>query len=78
MDRLTRITDVHVHIQPWRDLKPAVQDAMRKGKEDHWAFLLSMMDDPKVLLDVMDRSGVWRIGSLLSSREASSSAWPSP
>ena len=62
MDRLTRVTDVHVHIQPWRDLKPAVQDAMRKGKEDHWAFLLSMMDDPKVLLEVMDRSGVWRVG----------------
>ncbi len=35
---------------------------MRKGKEAHWDFLLSLMDDPKVLLDVMDRSGVWRVG----------------
>ena len=57
-----RITDVHVHVQPWRDMKPAVQAAMRAGKEAHWDFLLSMMDDPKALLDIMDRSGVWRVG----------------
>src|SRR5204862_368407 len=25
-------------------------------------FLLSLMDDPKALLEVMDRSGVWRVG----------------
>jgi uncharacterized protein len=59
---ISRITDVHIHIQPWRELKPSVQEAMRKGKEDHWEFLISVMDDPKVLLDVMDRSNVWRVG----------------
>jgi hypothetical protein len=59
---MTRITDVHVHIQPWRDLKPKVLEAMRKGKEDHWNFLIAIMDDPRALLEVMDRSGVWRIG----------------
>src|SRR6267154_2605048 len=57
-----RITDVHIHIQPWRQLKPAVQDAMRKGKEDHWEVLISLMDDPRALLEVMDKSGVWRVG----------------
>ena len=57
-----RITDVHIHIQPWRDLKPHVQAVMRAGKEAHWEFLLSMMDDPKALLEVMDRAGVWRVG----------------
>lgn len=56
------ITDVHVHIQPWRQMKPAVMESMRKGKEDHWEFLMAMMDDPKVVLDVMDQSGIWRIG----------------
>jgi len=56
------ITDVHVHVQPWRQLKPAVMEAMRRGKEDHWDFLLQLMDDPKILLDVMDRSGIWRVG----------------
>jgi len=35
---------------------------MRKGKEAHWDFLLALMDDPKALLEVMDRSGVWRVG----------------
>ena len=56
------VTDVHVHIQPWRQLKPAVMDAMRRGKEDHWDFLMTLMDDPKALLDVMDQSGIWRVG----------------
>ncbi|MBI4420256.1 MAG: hypothetical protein HY560_05475 [Gemmatimonadetes bacterium] len=62
LERLTRITDVHIHIQPWRDLKPKVQETMRRGKEDHWHFLLAMMDDPQALLEIMDRSGVWRVG----------------
>jgi hypothetical protein len=57
-----RITDVHIHIQPWRQLKPQVQDAMRKGKEAHWERLIALMDDPKALLEVMDQSGVWRVG----------------
>lgn len=62
MSDLPGITDVHVHIQPWRQLKPAVMDAMRRGKEDHWEFLLALMDEPKLLLDIMDRSGIWRVG----------------
>src|SRR5436309_8727895 len=47
---------------PICQLKPRVQEAMRKGKEDHWQFLISVMDDPRALLEVMDRSGVWRVG----------------
>ena len=62
MSDLPGITDVHVHIQPWRQLKPAVAEAMRRGKEDHWDFLLALMDDPKALLEIMDRSGIWRVG----------------
>ena len=58
----SRITDIHVHIQPWRDLKPNVLEAMRKGKEDHWDFLLALMDDPQALLEIMDQAGVWRVG----------------
>lgn len=59
---LPGITDVHVHIQPWKQMKPAVMESMRKGKEDHWDFLIAMMEDPKLLLDIMDKSGIWRIG----------------
>jgi predicted TIM-barrel fold metal-dependent hydrolase len=58
----SRITDVHIHVQPWKDLKPAVRDAMRRGKEAHWDFLLELMEDPKALLQILDRAGVWRVG----------------
>ncbi len=57
-----RITDVHIHIQPWKDLKPGPLEAMRKGKEAHWDFLMQLMEDPKLLLDILDKSGVWRVG----------------
>jgi uncharacterized protein len=56
------ITDIHVHIQPWRQLKPAVLDVMRRGKEEHWARLIQLMEDPSALLEVMDASGVERVG----------------
>ena len=57
-----RITDVHIHIQPWRDLKPHVMEVMRRGKEQHWEFLISIMDDPTALLQILDQAGVWRVG----------------
>jgi predicted TIM-barrel fold metal-dependent hydrolase len=56
------ITDLHIHIQPWRDLKEDVAAVMRTGKEDHWEWLIQLMDDPAVLLEVMDRDGIWRVG----------------
>jgi len=56
------ITDVHVHIQPWRQLKPAVMAAMRRGKEDHWDWLLALMDDSGMLLEIMDSAGIARVG----------------
>ena len=56
------ITDLHVHIQPWRQLKPAVAAVMRKGKEDHWDRLIALMDDPKLLLQQLDNAGIWRVG----------------
>ena len=56
------ITDLHVHIQPWRQLKPAVADVMRQGKEDHWDRLIALMDDPKLLLQQLDDAGIWRVG----------------
>jgi len=37
-------------------------DVMRRGKEGHWERLISLMDDPKALLQVLDASGVWRVG----------------
>lgn len=57
-----RITDFHIHIQPWRQLKPAVMETMRRGKEEHFEFLLSLMDDPRLLLSIMDEQGIDRAG----------------
>lgn len=60
--RTPGVTDLHVHIQPWRQLKPSVLETMRQGHEDHWDFLLTLMEDPKLLLETMDRAGIWRVG----------------
>jgi len=57
-----RITDFHIHIQPWRQLKPAVMETLRRGKEEHFDFLLSLMDDPHMLLGIMDEQGIDRVG----------------
>src|SRR5256886_9378967 len=58
-----RIADVHIHIQPWRELMPAVLDVMWRGEaaaqQDR---LIQLMEDPRALLEVMDRAGVWRVG----------------
>lgn len=62
MTDIVGITDLHIHIQPWRDLKESVADVMRRGKEDHWERLIALMDDPQALLEIMDRDGIWRVG----------------
>src|SRR5438034_1957194 len=59
---LTRITDVHIHVQPWRELKPPVLEVMWRGKEVERDRMIQIMDDPRALLEVMDRAGVWRAG----------------
>jgi hypothetical protein len=56
------VTDIHVHIQPWRQLKPHVARVMRLGKEAQWERLAALMDDPRALLEVMDQDGIWRVG----------------
>ena len=57
-----RVTDFHIHIQPFRQLKPAVMDVMRRGKERQFDFLMALMDDPKLLLRTMDEQGIRRVG----------------
>jgi hypothetical protein len=56
------VTDLHVHIQPWSQMKPEVLDVMRRGKEAHWERLVTLMEDPRALLEVLDASDVWRVG----------------
>ena len=57
-----RITDFHVHIQPWRQMKPAAMAVMRRGKEKHFELFTALMDDPKLCLRSMDEQGIQRIG----------------
>jgi predicted TIM-barrel fold metal-dependent hydrolase len=56
------ITDVHVHIQPWHQMKPEVLLTMRKGKEDHFDYLLELMRSPDLLLEKLDEAGIDRVG----------------
>jgi predicted TIM-barrel fold metal-dependent hydrolase len=56
------ITDIHVHIQPWHQLKPEVAAVMRKGKEDHWERLIELMEDPATLIELLDERDIWRVG----------------
>jgi hypothetical protein len=59
---MDRITDVHIHIQPWDRLKPEVEKVMRRGKEEAYEFLLAVMKDPRMLIDLLDRARIWRVG----------------
>lgn len=61
MSESLRITDVHVHIQPWEQLKRDVRARMAKGRED-FEVLERMMNDPLAVLQQMDAAGIARIG----------------
>ncbi len=54
------ITDVHVHLEPYRNLKPAVFDTMRRTMPDFDA-MARRMEDPRRLLALMDEVGVERV-----------------
>ncbi len=56
------VTDLHIHIQPWRQLKPAVAEVMRRDKTHQWERLTALMDDPSALLELMDEAGLARVG----------------
>lgn len=55
------ITDLHIHIQPWDELQPAVLDRMSRGRQDH-DLILKMIKDPAVLLGYLDDAGIHRAG----------------
>ena len=56
-----RITDVHVHIQPWGMLLPGARARMEYGRAD-FTDIERMMGDPGDVLRRMDAAGVARIG----------------
>jgi predicted TIM-barrel fold metal-dependent hydrolase len=55
------VIDIHIHIQPWEQLKPAVQEKMRVGRKD-LDQVLHFIQSPKAFLAFLDRNGVERAG----------------
>ncbi len=49
-------------MQPWRELKPQVLDVMWRRGDERRDLMIQVMDDPRLLLEIMDRAGVWRAG----------------
>lgn len=56
-----RITDTHIHVHPWRDLRADVIEVLTRGQQDA-EFLAELMYDPKMLLQLMDEDGIDRVG----------------
>jgi len=56
-----RVTDCHMHVQPWDDFKPDVMAVMTRGQADP-EFLRELMYDPALLLALMDQEGIDRVG----------------
>jgi hypothetical protein len=55
------IIDIHIHIQPWEQLKPAVREKMIAGRQDLQA-VLKFIESPKAFLEFLDANGVERAG----------------
>ena len=51
--------DSHVHVQPWRMMKPEIVERMRKSRKD-LDVIQRVMDSPKEFLKHMDEQGVER------------------
>jgi len=54
-----QITDVHIHVQPWWELKPEIFDAMTRGRSD-LDELHRIMKSPSHLLRRLDADGIAR------------------
>lgn len=54
-----RAIDIHVHIQPWRMLKPQVLDVWKREHGD-FERLLELSDDPAKFLKLLDEQGIER------------------
>jgi predicted TIM-barrel fold metal-dependent hydrolase len=54
------VIDIHVHINPWRMMKPAALETFRMGKD--FARLQACMDDPAAFLRYLDSQEVERAG----------------
>lgn len=56
------VVDIHVHIQPWEQMRPEARAKM--GRSEALAGLARLMHRPAEILERMDRAGVERIGMI--------------
>jgi predicted TIM-barrel fold metal-dependent hydrolase len=54
-----KVTDAHIHVQPWWELKPAVLEMMTRGRDDV-DELQKIMKSPEHLLRRLDADGIER------------------
>src|SRR5215475_5921792 len=57
--RPPRITDVHVHMQPWESFRPDTLARMRAGRPD-FDTIIGMSNDASAFLRYLDRAGIER------------------
>ncbi|GAB4322992.1 MAG: amidohydrolase family protein [Candidatus Zixiibacteriota bacterium] len=55
------VIDIHVHVQPWHMMHPHILALMKRGR-DNWDTLEKLMNDPGVLLRLMDDAGIEKAG----------------
>lgn len=53
-----RVTDIHVHVEPWTMLKPAIRATFEQSFE--FKHLDAITASPAAFLDFLDGQGVWR------------------
>ncbi len=56
-----RVTDIHIHIQPWELHPPHVQHTMESGRAD-LSRIREFMESPKAFLGYLDECGLERAG----------------
>jgi predicted TIM-barrel fold metal-dependent hydrolase len=59
ISRAVQVTDAHIHVQPWWELKPSVLDVMTRGRDDV-DELQKIMKSPEHLLRRLDQDGISR------------------
>jgi predicted TIM-barrel fold metal-dependent hydrolase len=59
---MERVTDIHIHIQPWDQLKPHALKSLTRDHTDHYDFLVELMNQPALMIEHLDRSRIWRAG----------------
>ncbi len=57
-----QITDIHIHIQPWNEMRKELLQTLREAHGKEFDFLMELMSDPALLLEYLDDAGIDRAG----------------